>query len=398
MTELSDLELLDALGVEAKAKKKAKLTPKQERIIAGFEEIQRFVEEHGHVPRLGEDKDIFERLYATRLDQIRKLPECNELVSDIDTQGLLESSDSEEVNLEEINDDELLAQLGVEEPKPNDITELKHVKTRAEKQAAEEIANRTRCEDFDKFKPLFEEVQRGLVDGSVEAKLLKDQKDQDYMAQINQGDWFIVNGQKAFVASFSDKRNHGYDKNDYRLRVIYDNGTENDLLLRSMQKALYEDEAGRRIVSLSAGPLFDVVTNEDDLASGTIYVLRSELDHPVVNKSRDVIHKIGVTGGDVKKRIANAQNDPTYLMAGVEVVAIYELFNINRNKLEFLIHRFFENAKLEIEIKDRFGKPVVPQEWFLVPLFVIDEVVERIKDGTIGDYRYDTEKAALIKN
>lgn len=104
-----------------------------------------------------------------------------------------------------------------------------------------------------------------------------------------------------------------------------------------------------------------------------------------------------MTGGDVKKRIGNAKADPTYLMADVEIVATYELFNINRQKLEALLHRFFDNAKMEIQIMDRFGKPVVPREWFLVPLFVIDEVVEKIKDGTIAEYRYDTESAALVK-
>jgi hypothetical protein len=398
MPELSDLELLSALGVEATEKKKSTLTPRQERIIAGFEEIQRFVEENGHPPRHGEDKDIFERLYAARLDQMKKLAECRELVTELDTQGLLDAEDfDQEVNLDEIDDDELLAQLGVEAPKDNDITELKHVKTRAEIKAGEEIANRSPCADFDKFKPLFLEVQSNLNNGSMEAKLLKNQKNQDYMAQINKGDWFIVNGQKAYVAQFSDQRIHGFDKNDYRVRVIYDNGTENELLLRSLQKALYEDESGRRIVSLSAGPLFDDNIDEDDLSSGTIYVLRSKLDHPVLNQSRDVIHKIGVTGGDVKKRIGNAKTDPTYLIADVEIVATYELFNINRQKLEALIHRFFDHAKMEIQIMDRFGKPVVPREWFLVPLFVIDEVVEKIKDGTIGEYRYDTDSAALIK-
>ncbi len=197
------------------------------------------------------------------------------------------------------------------------------------------------------------------------------QKDRDYMAKIEQGDWFIVNGQKAYVAEFSEERNHGFDKNDYRLRVIYDNRTESDLLLRSLQKALYEDDAGRRIVSLSAGPLFDDVADDEDLASGIIYVLRSKSDHPVVSQNRDVIHKIGVTGGKVEQRIANAKIEPTFLMADVEIVATYELFNISRVKLENLLHRFFENAKLDIEIADRFGNPVSPKEWFLVPRLIL---------------------------
>lgn len=391
-------ELLAELGVEIKQEKKTARTPKEERIIAGFEEIQKFVEEHGHAPEHGESNDIFERLYATRLDQIRKLDECRSLVEEIDHQGLLSGSlQVSEPPTEYNSDEELLAELGIEAPKEGDITYLKHVKSQVDKKAAEEIANRSPCEDFDKYKPLFDKVQSDLKHGLVEAKLLKDQKDRDYMAKIQQGDWFIVNGQKAYVAELSEERNHGFDKNDYRLRVIYDNRTESDLLLRSLQKALYEDEAARRIVSLSAGPLFDDVADDEDLASGLIYVLRSKSDNPVVSQNRDVIHKIGVTGGKVEKRIANAKIDPTFLMADVDVVATYELFNINRVKLENLLHRFFEHSKLDIKIPDRFGTPVAPKEWFLVPLFVIDEVVQKIKDGTISRYSYDVKSACLVQ-
>ena len=158
-------------------------------------------------------------------------------------------------------------------------------------------------------------------------------------------------------------------------------------MLRSLQRALNKDETGRRIIEISAGPLFDEAIDDEDLASGTIYVLRSLSDHPAVAENRDVVHKIGVTSGSVKTRIVNAEHDPTFLMAKVEIVATYELYNINRTKLENLIHRFFESVRLDIQIMDRFGKPVVPREWFLVPLFVIDELVEKIKDGTVTDYR-----------
>lgn len=134
-----------------------------------------------------------------------------------------------------------------------------------------------------------------------------------------------------------------------------------------------------------------------DISSGTIYVLRSKSDHPMIQEHRNVIHKIGVTSRDMNKRLSNAKLDPTFLMADVEVVATYELSNINRTKLENLIHRFFEPAKLNIEIKDRFGNPIVPREWFLVPLFVVDEVVDRIKDGTITSYIYDHQAASLVR-
>lgn len=396
-----DDDLLAALGVEVEQKKQVTHTPREERIIAGFEEVQRFVEAHGHAPRHGAGKDIFERLYAVKLDRIRSLEECRHLVEPLDHQGLLDvKSIISEPEADYKTDDELLAALGVAAPKEGDITQLKHVKSQrekqAEKKAAEEIASRTVCADFDSFKPLFDQIQDQLTHGLIEAKILKNQKGQATMAEINQGDWFIVNGQKAYIANISNERIHGFDKNDYRLRVIFDNKTESDLLLRSMQKALYVDDASRRIISLSAGPLFDGNANDEDTASGTIYVLRSKSDHPTIAENRNLIHKIGVTGGSVKTRIANAKQDPTYLMADVEIVASYELYNISRTKLEHILHRFFDSAKLDIQINDRFGKPVIPREWFLVPLFIVDEVVEKIKDGSISKYRYDRHQVKLI--
>lgn len=185
---------------------------------------------------------------------------------------------------------------------------------------------------------------------------------------------------------------------DARLRLIYSNGTESDLLLRSLQRALYKDETGRRITEPQAGPLFAATADDSDTESGTIYVLRSKSDHPAIAESRDVIHKIGVTGGKVETRIANANLDPTFLMAEVDVIATYELYNINRSKLEKLIHRFFASARLDLEIKDRFGNAVKPREWFLVPLTVINEVVEKIQDGSIAEYTYDTASASLERS
>ena len=130
--------------------------------------------------------------------------------------------------------------------------------------------------------------------------------------------------------------------------MIYNNGTESDLLIRSLQRDLYKNDAGRRITEPSAGPLFSDVAEENNVESGTIYVLRSKSELPMIKEHRNVIHKIGVIGGDIGKRIANAKLDPTFLMADVEVVATYELSNINRMKLEKLIYKFFEPAKLNI--------------------------------------------------
>jgi hypothetical protein len=167
-------------------------------------------------------------------------------------------------------------------------------------------------------------------------------------------------GQKAYVHEFGPEFETPEGRTNRRMRVIFDNGTEINALLRSFQRALYKPENhGRRITEPSAGPLFADSADDADLASGTIYVLRSKSSHPLVAAHRDVVHKIGVTSGDIKRRIANASLDPTFLMADVEVVATYELFNISRTKFEALIHRVFDPARLVVEIMDRFGNPVV---------------------------------------
>lgn len=390
-----DDALLAELGVDVEAKPTASRTPREERIIAGFEEIQRFVDEHGRSPMHGEERDIFERIYAVRLDRIRELDECRDLIAPLDHQGLLEGATPIPATAADDMDDEaLLAELGVEaETAP--ITELMHVRSVAEKRAAEEIANREPCEDFDRFKPLFDQVQQELDSGVRITRQIR--KDAGFLkADVKVGDFFILAGQTAYVAEVGETIKAPNGEFDARLRVIYSNGTESNLLLRSLQRALYKDETSRRISDSSApGPLFSSQAEDDDLVSGTVYVLRSKSDLPFAVEHRDVLHKIGVTGGSVERRIANAKLDPTFLMADVEVVATYELFNINRSKLESIIHRFFEPAKLDIEIKDRFGQPVVPREWFLVPLFIIDEVIDKIKGGTISNFVYNPNSASL---
>jgi hypothetical protein len=389
MTDLDLDDLRAELEDFAQPEKKSGRSPREERIVAGFEEIQRFFEQHGREPQHGEDRDIFERLYAVRLDRLRALEECRSLLAPLDHQGLLASADIvAAAPVETMDEDELLAELGGAAGS-SDITDLRHVRTSADKRAAEEIANRQKCEDFDRFKPLFEQVQKEIESGVRQTRPF------ELKSEIRPGSWFIVAGQKAYVAEMGEIFSNAQGRTDARLRVIFDNGTESNLLMRSLQRALHKDEAGRRITDPVAGPLFAGEEAEGDLASGTIYVLRSKSDHPIVAANRELLHKIGVTGGNVSQRIVNAKLDPTFLMADVEIVATYELYNINRTKLENLIHRIFDPARLDIEIKDRFGQPVIPREWFLVPLFVIDEAVDRIKDGTITGYTYDPKAASL---
>ena len=396
MADMDDDALLDALGVELAPIKVSGRTPREERIIAGFEDILRFYETHGRAPLHGEDRDIFERLYAVRLDQLRQLPEAQSLLAELDVFGLLASEGGgERIDADALDDAALLAELGVgnEPSDPEGITTLKHVRPYVEIKAAEDIANRTPCKDFDRFKPLLDEAAMGLrADTWMARPYLKN-------AGIEQGDFFIVGGQIAYVAEVTAGNKTKDGRDNPRLRVIFDNQTESNLLLRSLSRSLYPDgdtPVGRRLIRKDAGPLFGDAAEPDDMETGTIYVLRSQSDHPFVAEHRELIHKIGVTGGEVEARIAGADKDATYLLADVEVVATYKLHNLNRTKMEHIFHKLFGSAQLDLTIEDRFGNPVKPKEWFLVPLHVIDEAVQRIRDGSIANAIYDRETASFV--
>ena len=405
MNEIDLDELRTELDGFAQPKSGDIVSAREQRIIAGFEEIERFVAEHSRSPQHGESQDIFERLYAVRLDKLRASPECLALLSARDPHGLLKTvtvnkigrvqeegpGHHAEPHSEVVpSDAELLSELRGEDLPGGDITQLTHVRSRDEIRAAEEIAQRDPCQDFDKFRPTFEKAQEELQSGQRQTLKYQDN------AEVQQGDLFILDGQKVYIAELGKAFIGEHGRPDRRLRVIYDNGTESDLLVRSLQRALNKDKVSRRITNPNLGPLFADNQEEDDLPSGYIYVLRSRSEDPAIAKNRTVIHKIGVTGGDIKSRIANAKKDPTYLLADVEIVGSFKLANINRKRLEALLHKFFASARLDLQFKDRFGMLVEPREWFLVPLPVIEETIQKLQEGAIENYRYDRNSARLV--
>jgi len=384
--DLDDLD--EALKDFAEPDKKSSRSARDERIIAGFEDIQKFVEDNGRLPMHGEGRDIFERIYAARLDRLRQLPDCRNILLSLDRQKLL--SETAETT-SELNDDELLAELeGIYQP--SEIETLVHVPHPENIKRPDEVATRKPCADFKNFKPLFDQVHNEIKAG------IRQLRPFELKSEIEPNRYFVVHGQVTYVAEKGEVFSNDQGRRDARLRVIFDNGTESNMLMRSLQRQLNGDPAGRRVTEAAVGPLFGSVASCGDFGSGTIYVLRSNSKDPRIVENRDVIHKIGVTGNDVEARIASAKVDPTFLLADVEIVATYELFNVNRVKLENLVHKFFEPARLDLEMKDRFGRAIRPREWFLVPINVIDEAVTLIKNGTIVDYKYDPKSVGLVKH
>jgi hypothetical protein len=385
-----DDALLKELGITVESKPETGLTPLEERVVNGFQDIVRFCDENGRAPTLDNGENIFEKTYAIRLGKIRESQKYRELLSEYDKYGLLKIDDTEAHQIESLSDDELLDELGIDVSDTKSITNLKFVKPKVSIDAADQIASRTPSPDFNEFKPLFLKVKEDLKQGLRQSTKYKDD------ATILQGDLFIVGGQIAYIADMGPEFTNSYGRQDSRMRVVFDNGTHTEgMLMRSFQRALNKDGNARRIEPFAVVSLFAEDFEDGDLESGTIYVLRSKSNHPLVVEHRDIVHKIGVTGGDVAKRVANAKYDSTFLMADVEIVAEYSLANINRVKLESLIHKFFSQVQLSIQVQDRFGKTVTVKEWFLAPLFVIDQMIQKLKAGKLSEYFYDKDTASI---
>lgn len=386
-----DDEILKELGELDKIKPAPKFTPREERIITGFEDIQRFVDTHGRMPLHGDNRDIFERIYAVRLDKLISQDDCRELLLQFDYQNLLSDRLTEnEDDVDDIDDDEILKHFS-DDHEESDIKQLKHVRSSSERQSPDEVAKRKTCQDFNIFKDLFANVQHELNVGIRETREFKRK------AEITQGKYFIVGGQIAYIAERQKDFVNDQGKVDSRLRVIFSNGTESNLLMTSLQRGLSQDESGRRITEPEVGPLFSDEVKKDDVKTGVIYVLRSLSNDENVKRHHNYLHKIGVTTGSVERRIQNARYESTYLCADVQVVLTIDLFNIEPSGMERLLHKIFEGVRCDLEINDRFGKPVSPKEWFMVPMQAIEEAVNLIKSESITKYVFDTNTLKFVR-
>jgi hypothetical protein len=369
------------------------LTSEEARIQSDFDEINNYIELFGHIPGNGpttQKVTTKERILQTRLKVLRGNPRLIELLKPFDRNHLLEVElSTAPTSLDELLDleDDLLSD-------PNDeLFKLQNVREPQVK--TDFVAQRQYCPDFAEFKPIFDETYLELKTGARKALPFAFEK------EINAGGLFILKGVMTFVAEVNDPHVRNGKKNA-RLRVIFENGTECQYLRRSFARELYKDPLGRRLSDPDAGPLFNPepttlsVPSDKDKVTGHIYIVRSLSAQPEIKELDGHLFKIGFTTGTVEDRLRGAADDPTFLLAPVYPVKAYVAMNMNTSKFETLIHRFFDEARLDIEIMDRFGKPFKPREWFLLPLGVIEEAVTKLIDGSIVHYRYD-HKSCLIQ-
>lgn len=379
--KLEDILEDDELLGDVKAST-ATASTEEQRILQCFEEINSFIDRHKRKPGDTEHPSVAERGLKIRLAGLLNEGKSHALLQGHDRHGLLPSAVIKPLTLETIlGDDDLLLTPA------EAIFNLVHPRPGIAK--TDKVSDRQPCQNFERFKPLFDQCARDLDDGQRKAVTFSKEQ------EITAGEFFILNGIMVYVAESGETHVRNGKKNA-RLRLIFDNGLEGNNLRRSLATELYKDPNGRRIISTDAGPLFSESPIDSDARTGMIYVVKSLSEDPHIRKLDGVLHKIGFTAGNVEDRIQKAKDDPTFLMAPVQPVATYTLYNIDKVKLEHLLHTFFADARLDIEITDRFGKKVRPREWFLVPHEVIAEAINKLQDGSIVSYRYCVDKAALV--
>jgi len=375
----------DDLGLLDVKPKNVRITA-DERLVKSFEEINKFIEENKREPKLS--NDILENSLYYRLEGIREDGNKINQLKEFDTLGLLKETEEKPQSIDDILNDDDLGLLST--PKEDDIFNLGHGLKKVDRSvgAYDYVARAKKCKDFDKFEPLFKACQTDLKNGK--RRLMKFTTE----ISIKEGTFLVYRGMLVYIDKVGDFSQRNQRK-QARLRCIYENGTESDMLRNSLAKPMYSD--GKIVTENYEEALkeFSGVT-EEDKPSGYIYVLRSLSKDPQVKAVKD-LYKIGYCETTVEDRIRNAANETTYLMAKVKIVSSYKMYNVNTQKFEDLLHRFFDAARLSIDVIDNNGTRHTVREWFQVPLGVIEQAIYLFQTGEIVKCRYSRENREVVE-
>lgn len=372
--------------LETKVKTVEEHSPKDRVLISSFEEINNFVEQNNHEPR-PEASNILEFKLYSRLKAIRSDSSKVKLLKPYDFHNLL-NENVREMTIEDVIADDSLGLL--ETDADTDIFNLRHVKA-SERIKPTYMSRRKICKDFSEYAEMFEEIHNQLCERKRHLTIYSP-------SQLVEGAFFVLNGVVLLLQSVEGKtENYNYQSGDRvrfdgRTRCIFDNGTESDMLYRSLDKALQLD--GYSISDYESNNGAQIAETEDDVLNGYIYVLKTKRQD--MQKISD-LYKIGHTTTTVQDRIKNAKNEPTYLCDEVIVVRTYKCLNIQSYNIEQTIQNFFNSVRLNVKLYDREHNVYEPKEWFTVPIDIIEEAISLILNSTISNYVYDPKIKQIVK-
>ena len=262
-----------------------------------------------------------------------------------------------------------------------------------EKERPDFVAQRKLCEDFDQFRPLFEQIHLDLKEGK--RSLLRISK----TTNLQEGHFYLIAGQMLYLSQIGETKKSTNGLLDGRTRCIYENGTESDILLQTLRKNVVGD--GYAITEteeeIHSNFFSEKDIHQEDKVTGFIYVLKSLSKDPRIHDQKN-LYKIGFSTNKVEERVANAEHEPTYLMAPVKIVSTYKIVNMNSHKFETLLHQVIENVNFKITVNDDNGQPHEATEWYVVPLDIVDVIIQKIMDGSIIEYTYNPREECLERH
>lgn len=383
---LDDIFNDDPLGLLNVKAKKSSARTSDERLASSFDEINDFIEKHEREPESNPGNITEYKLYS-RLKSLREDEEKMMALEPQDKYGLFDVEKKEFNSIDDIFEDDM---LGIFDDENADLFEFKHTPKPDERAAADFVAKRKPCKNFQDYEDRFNEIHSDLASG--ERKMIPFKYE-----HLKPENFYVHNGvvlyfeSVDFNKSIQTFKSGVHQRPDGRTKVIFENGTESNMMYQSLYKAL--QSSGKSIlqnkkkVNEQFLESFNDIT-EEDKSSGYIYVLKSLSDDPEIALTQN-LYKIGYSKNPVPQRIKDAQNEPTYLMAPVELVSAYKCYNMNTQKFEQLIHNFFGASCLDVDVFDGNGRRHNPREWFIAPLDVIENAISLIVSGDLIYFKYD---------
>lgn len=367
-----------------KTKPKQQNMTADDRLLESFEEIRTFYHNHGHIPLIN-SSDMKEKLLAARLKGLRQDKNKKAMLAEKDLDDILENDMEAPKDFKELEKN-----FGGLFKGARDLFDVSSLPNNGRvKRTVEnnyEATRREQCPNFESdYKDAFNKIRTNLENGQLKTVKFVD------IDQMQPGGYYVYKSELCYVVSFDGiEQKAGYSQQ--RITVIFENKTMSHMYRRSLAQRLYED-SGFAVVDKNALEQQELEAK----VTGHIYILRSKsIDDKIATIKN--LYKIGMVENEsVASRIANAKNEPTYLMADVEVVNTYRVEGFNTQKLEDLIHKFFGDSQLDVEVIGNDGKPYHPREWYCVPYEVIDQTIQLISSGEIINYYYDQSRQKLVK-
>lgn len=393
---LDDIFNDDDLGLLESQQKQSFIRTDEDRLIDSFEEINHFFEKNKREPSTS---PMSEYTLSARLKGFKANERNKSILKAFDRFNLLGEVELKIETLDDILGDDDLGLL--DDEGDSSIFEFKYTPKEGSRESADYIAQRKAISDrnFKKYEQMFKQVHKELKEGK--RKLLNFTNAEDNLIE---GNFYLVDGLLCYLEVSKAEKVVKENKSGDRVRLegrtvtVFENGTISNMLFRSLGKAIQKNG---KIVTNTDERMYDQLqenfnsVREEDVQSGWIYILKSKSEKPEI-KNLENLYKIGFSKYPVQERIKNATKEATYLFADVEVIASYNCYSLNVNSFESLLHRFFAEACLDIDLYDKSGNRYIPREWFVIPLNIIDEVIQLLLNGNIVNYKYDVANRKVV--